>query len=253
MIQRYKCTIAYDGTTFYGWQEQPTLPSVSKTMREVITTVTGQKTRIVGASRTDSGVHARGQIALVEVETVIPTDKLHQLINSRLPKSICLQIIETAPPSFHPFHGVHYKTYIYYFSLKRPDPFTISYSYYYHYRLSMERLAQVLACMVGTHDFRAFSTGEPIGTNPVCTVYSATLATISEEEHSYAITIRGNRFLRHMVRRLVGAALAIATLPGRFREEDFLTTLHHKNPNHTLPCAPAHGLVLHSITYHPFT
>lgn len=250
MIQRYKCTIAYDGTTYHGWQEQPNLPSVSQTLRETISSLTRQKTRIVGASRTDSGVHARGQIALLEMQTVIPTEKLQQLINSRLPKNICIKKIEVAPNTFHPFYGVHYKTYIYHFSLKRPDPFTIFYSYYYHYQLSVDRLNNVLNMMIGEHDFRAFSTGEPISANPVCTIYSAELAIINEEEQRYSITIKGNRFLRHMVRRLVGASLAIATTPMRFYEEDFLTTLHRKNPNHTLPCAPPHGLVLHSITYH---
>jgi tRNA pseudouridine38-40 synthase len=245
---RYKVLIAYDGTDFAGWQVQPDHPSIAQTMQDSFARVFDKKISLVGASRTDAGVHALGQVAKFETNLGVDPQILQWAWNNALPPSIVIRTLELVPPQFHPFYNILDKTYFYHFFLERPLPFIQRYGWYYWYKVDLQKLQEVLQLFIGTHNFRAFSTGEPIGGDPLCTVDAITLEQF-KRFGVFRISMHGQRFLRHMVRRLVGAALSAATEKNDVSLSDVLEVMMAQNPNHTLPSAPAHGLLLHTIRY----
>lgn len=251
-MTRYKLLIAYDGTDFAGWQEQPDHPSVTQTMQDTFTRVFGTTISLVGASRTDAGVHALGQVAKFEITSAVDEQRIKWAWNNALPNSIVIRSLEAVSPQFHPFHHILDKTYHYYFFLKRPLPFVQRYGFYYWYNIDVQKLDNTLQLFVGTHNFRAFSTGDPIGDDPICTIDTITLEYF-KRFGVYRISVRGKRFLHHMVRRLVGAALSAATQKNDISISDVQDILIAQNPNHTLLNAPAHGLVLRTIRYNDLT
>ncbi len=245
---RYKIIVAYDGTDFSGWQVQPGRSSIEKTLKDTFLHVFKKHISVTGASRTDAGVHALGQVARFETDLLLDQRTMRHAWNNMLPKSIVIRSLFNAPDLFHPFYNVVDKTYYYHFFLNRPFPFVQRYGWYYWYPIDLKKLNDTLQLFVGTHNFRAFSTVDPIGDNPMCTIYDINVE-FFQRFGFYRITVRGKRFLRHMVRALVGAALHAAALKNNVSITDVAQILDSKNPNHNLPTAPACGLVLCKIRY----
>ncbi|MCX5924911.1 MAG: tRNA pseudouridine(38-40) synthase TruA [Candidatus Dependentiae bacterium] len=247
-MNRYKIIIAYDGTGLYGWAQQPGLPSVTQIMQDTFYDIFKQKIALVGASRTDAGVHALGQVARFHTSIPIDVKAMHKAWSARLPGSLVIRSLEPALEHFHPFHGIHNKTYYYHFFLTRPLPFLDRYGLYCQGDFDKERFNEVLQLFVGTHDFTSFSTGLPIGDNPLCTIETINVHYF-RRLGMYQVSITGNRFLRHMVRRLIGAALLSAQKKDKISVADIKIVLEEKNSNHFLPNAPAKGLLLYKIRY----
>ncbi|MBI2775257.1 tRNA pseudouridine(38-40) synthase TruA [Candidatus Dependentiae bacterium] len=244
-MARYKFILAYDGTAYSGWQQQPDNSAVSNVLEKKFKEVFFRPISVIGASRTDAGVHALGQVVIFDSELSIEPHMLERAWNNKLPTDLLIRSIEYAPTSFHPQANVKQKEYWYHFFVDRPLPFAARYGFWMRHEIDLKKLNDALQIFVGTHDFRSFCSGEQPTT--VRTVDEISVSYI-KRFGVYRIRVRGPKFLRYMIRRMVGAALEVSSRPGlsiRYIEE----ILHAKNPEHRLPNAPAHGLMLAHIEY----
>jgi tRNA pseudouridine38-40 synthase len=243
----YKLVVAYDGSAYSGWQAQREKPSVTQAMNNVFKRVFKKEVKVLGASRTDAGVHALGQVVRIKTDVEISAEKLRWAWNNGLPEDIAIRSLELVDDSFNPFCNVEQKVYYYHFFLERPSPFIQRYGYYHVYPTDIHLLEKALQCFVGTHDFCSFRSSEDTRTDTVRTIDSITLEHF-KRYNVYRITVKGQKFLRHMIRRIVGASLAIASRPGASIQ--LLQAVMKKcDPGHTLPNAPAKGLLLYKIKY----
>lgn len=240
--------ISYDGTNYYGWQAQPGRVTVVGLLTHTFKKIFGLDIAILGASRTDAGVHAQGQIAIFKTDLKLSPDKMLYAWNNLLPDDIVITALEIAAPRFHPHYNVKQKTYRYLIYDKRPSPFIARYGWYYYKKIDSNRLKEALSHFLGTHDFRAFCTIENvIIENTVRTIDSIDVW-YDTERNAHCIEIKGEKFLRYMVRRMVGAAVKIAS-DDSLKPELIAQTLEKKDPSHELPNAPACGLTLMNIEY----
>jgi tRNA pseudouridine38-40 synthase len=243
----YKLIIAYDGSDYYGWQDQPEKPSVAAALNHAFTTVFKTEMKVLGASRTDAGVHAMGQVARIKTDLNISADKLKWAWNNALSPDITIRSLELVDESFNPFCDVSQKIYYYHFFVERPMPFIQRYGCYYPYKIDFDLLRAALQFFVGTHDFCSFKSSEDTRADTVRTIDSIDLTYIAKYK-VYRITVKGQKFLRHMIRRIVGASLSVASK--QHNSLEFLQRVMAAcDPRHTLPNAPAKGLLLHKIIY----
>lgn len=246
---KYAAIIAYEGTAYCGWQAQPNVPSIESTLKKVFQKTVGAPFCLVAASRTDAGVHASGQVIMFKHTVIMKPERLKKILNDALPQDIMIQELIHAHANFHPWYNVDKKEYIYSFSLIRPLPEKSKFVWYCRSLIDIERLKQALALFVGTHNFAAFATiNKDPESNTIKTIYSIDCSYVPE--HTYwQVKISGPSFLRHMIRRIVGAAIFIAQ--HKALSLDLITqTLIQKKRIIEFPTAPAQGLLLHSITYH---
>jgi len=246
-MNTYKLTIAYDGTNYYGWQAQSHKPSIAQALNHAFKTVFKSEIRVLGASRTDAGVHAMGQVARIRTDLAITPDKLKWAWNNALPSDITTRSLQLVNDSFNPFCDVSQKIYYYHFFIERPLPLIQRYGYYYPYKLDFDLLRQALQFFVGTHDFCSFKSSEDLRENTIRTIDAIDLEYIPRYK-MYRITVKGQKFLRHMIRRIVGASLSIASKQGHSLQS-LQDVMNACDPKHTLPNAPAKGLMLHKIIY----
>ncbi len=244
---RYKCVIAYDGTDYSGWQLQPSEPSITGTLQQTFREIFSKEVRIIGASRTDAGVHAIGQRALCDTAIDLAPEKLQEIWNDRLPTSIVIRSMAYADDAYHPIYGVKQKTYWYHFFTKRPLPFAARYGWYIKQEVDMALLQKALALFVGTHDFRSFCTGNDIPGSTVRHIEHIDVA-YDERFDAWRIVFVGPGFLRHMIRRIVGACMDVAA-KRTLSVEALKEKLHACDPRQTLYNAPGHGLCLYKIVY----
>lgn len=243
---KFVILISYDGLNYSGWQMQKKEVTISSILQESFETIFDKDLRLVGASRTDAGVHALGQIALVDTSLEIDKNSLLDCWNKRLPKDINIRAIQLAPENFHPLKNVEKKVYYYHFFLQRPLPFISRYGLLCKHPVDLEKLNEALKIFVGTHDFRSFCTGYE-QENTVRTIDEIKVVYLKNFK-IYRIIIVGKSFLRHMIRRIVGAALDIAMREDK-NVEDIIWALQQKNPHQQLPNAKPHGLLLRRIFY----
>ncbi len=244
----YRLIIAYDGTAYNGWQKQPKLPSIEGVLEAVLHRVFRIPVEILGASRTDAGVHALGQVVRVKIDLQISSERFMAAINNSLPSDILIRHVDLMTDTYSPHADVAKKIYYYHIFMQRPMPYAAPYGWYYPRAIDIEHFKTALAVFVGTHNFRSFCCVEDTRENMVRTIDSITV-TYLKRFNTYRVTVIGERFLRHMIRRIIGAAITVATEKSRYTHENLKTVLHNKNPHHTLLNAPAQGLVLSQIIY----
>ncbi len=208
--------------------------------------VFGHDITVLGASRTDSGVHALEQVATFSTPFVLEPEKMMRVWNARLPSDIHIRSLMPVADEFYPLGNVASKTYYYHFSHKRQLPFFSRYVVHYNLPVDVEVMQQALSLFIGTHDFRSFCTGDEADST-IRTVDALDLVYL-KRYGCYRITARGAGFLRYMIRRMVGAALCVSSFKGRSVDE-IVRALAEKNPQQQLPTAPAHGLCLRKIVY----
>jgi tRNA pseudouridine38-40 synthase len=245
-MYHYKLCVAYDGTDFFGWQEQPSLPTIAHTLKKSFARIFGAEGTIIAASRTDAGVHAHGQIALFSTNFFFDPEKMRSAWNNGLLLSIDIRELEIALPNFHPWYNIAYKIYQYHFFLERPSPLFARYGWHYAHFVNLEKLQTTLACFVGTHDFRSFIT-DPGDKETILTIDAITL-TYNATMNAYCIEVRGKKFFQHMVRRIVGAALH-ASSREHISLEYVIQIRNACNPHHRLVNAPAQGLLLYKVVF----
>lgn len=244
---KYKLLIAYDGTHFSGWQVQKHAPSVAQTMQDRFKALFNKEITLIGASRTDAGVHAMGQVAAFSVDLPVDVVQMMNAWNDALPETIVIRSLEKVDDRFHPIYGVAQKVYKYRFFLGRPLPFDQAYGWFFRYCLDVNLLHEALQLFVGTHDFRSFCTGVEMGENTVRTIESIEVHQ-EDSSGSWLIIVKGPGFLRHMIRRIVGASFDVASKK-RVTIAKLKSILEEKNPEQALTNAPAKGLCLYSIVY----
>ncbi len=242
-MKRVKLVVAYDGTNYCGWQMQPNGVTIEEVLNQELSRLLKEPIQVIGASRTDSGVHAWGNIAIFDTSARMPADKISIALNQRLPEDIVIQESEEVAPDWHPRKCNSRKTYEYRILNRRVAfPAERLNSYFYYYNLDVEKMKQAAAWLVGEHDFKSFCSIRTQIEDTVRRIYSLDI-----EKHGDRIDIRicGNGFLYNMVRIIVGSLVKVGC---GFWEPDMIkTVLEARDRSKAGPKAPAHGLTLVSI------
>jgi len=267
--QNWKLTLSYDGTDFSGWQVQPGKRTVQGELQGALGRLVGEAPLPQGSGRTDAGVHALAQVASFELQARIPAANLVLALNRTLPGSIRVLDARTVEERFHARHSAVAKTYEYRVLPVEPaaeqmcSPFIARYVYAYSWKLDIELLRKAAGALVGEHDFRSFAASEPDlaarrdGADSASqTEARTTFRTIFSSEWREQATdefrlliyrVRGNGFLHHMVRNLVGTMLDVGR--GYIKLEEIPQILAARDRAAAGPTAPARGLFLHSVEY----
>ena len=242
-MKRIMLTVAYDGTHYCGWQIQPNGVTVEEVLNRELSKLLGETVRVQGASRTDSGVHAMGNLCIFDTETRIPAEKICYAVNQGLPPDIAVRKSEEVPVHFHPRKCDSVKTYEYtIYNEKLPNPVFRLYSYFFYTPLDVEAMRQGAAALVGEHDFKSFcSAGSQVET----TVRTILDLDVKREGSLIKIRVSGTGFLYNMVRIIAGTLIRVGTgywTPGTVAE-----ILEKKDRTFAGPKAPAEGLCLMEI------
>ncbi len=244
-MKRIKLTVAYDGTRYCGWQIQPKDITVEGILNQTLSKLLQEDITVIGASRTDAGVHAMGNVAVFDTDSTIPANKMAYAVNQWLPEDIKIQHSEEVAADFHPRKTMCIKTYQYRISnCDFLNPLTRNYAYFVYKPLNMEKMKVAAEMLIGTHDFKSFCSTNTTVEDTVRTIYQISL---SKSEDEIQITIQGNGFLYNMVRIIAGTLVQIGL--GQSKYEDIETILLAKDRTLAGPTAPAHGLMLKSIEY----
>jgi tRNA pseudouridine38-40 synthase len=276
-LQTWKLTLAYDGTDFQGWQIQPGLPTIQGELQAALGRVTGETPLPQGSGRTDAGVHALAQVASFTLRAPIPPDNLLRALNRTLPPSIRVSESRTARSTFHARHSTIAKTYEYRILRVAASshficpPFIARYVYACSWPLSLDALQAAARIFIGEHDFLSFAATDPdLGSRSsdqptslvpanlvqdqkdqketVRKIFSSTWEQRSTEAGELLLyRIRGNAFLHHMVRNLVGTMIDVGR--GSLALEKIPRILAARSRSEAGPTAPARGLFLHSVDY----
>ena len=273
-------TIAYDGTDYVGWQMQPNGIAVEQVINKALSELLKEDIIIAGASRTDSGVHADGNVAVFDTETRIPADKICFALNQRLPKDIVCTSSCEVKPDFHPRHADCTKTYEYtIYNAVHPDPIKRRYSYFVYVPLDIDAMRQAAEYLKGEHDFASFCSAHAQVKTTVRNIYSLDIIQGDEinqgdgsliekgnnedkkeaieidgpqriyVSHDIKIRISGNGFLYNMVRIIVGTLVKVGY---HFYPPEYVKTiLDACDRTKAGPKAPAEGLKLVGIEYNP--
>ena len=251
MSRNIKLTITYDGHDFAGWQIQPAQATIQGTLVSVIEHITGEKTLPQGSGRTDAGVHALAPVATVKIESPIPIGNLRKALNDVLPAAIRILAVEEMAEDFHARRSAKAKTYRY--RIYRSEicpPFLARYVYHHPYPLDEDAMRGVAETVAGEHDLTSFAAVDPesrkegVEINNVRTIYSSSWQRWDEE---LIYTVRGNGFLHHMVRNLVGTFLM--TGKGNLTAADLQSILQRRDRSAAAATAPASGLYLVNVEY----
>lgn len=262
MIHRILLVIAYDGTNYNGFalQKDESLVTVEGTLNQALRQLTGEDIRVIGASRTDSGVHAYCNYVVFDTQSRIPPDKFADALNTKLPKDIRVRKSRATEPDFHPRNAQTVKTYEYrIYNARVPDPIRRNYCCYTHFHLNCERMREAAKYLVGEHDFKSFCNPATAAATTVREVVSIEIEekscglpsimltknhTIAQQDEAREITIRiqGKGFLYNMVRIIAGTLIDV----GRGNREPYQVKemLDARDRQRAGPTAPACGLFL---------
>ena len=248
MPQRYKATIAYDGTPYVGFQVQPNGPSIQAALEKALKLMTkGQEIPVYGSGRTDSGVHALGQVVHFDYPSEIETEGLLRALNSILDDAICVKAVEPVEKHFHARYHAQRKAYLYKVSLAPfVSPFDRHYVLHHPYRTDVSRIQAALPALIGEHNFKSFCSTKTDKTVFDREIYRAECQA-SEDGQSLTFYFEGNGFLYNMVRIIVGTCLQIGD--GLRPVENLSDLLRIQDRNAAGPTAKAHGLYLHHVDY----
>ncbi|CCY61024.1 tRNA pseudouridine(38-40) synthase TruA [Coprococcus eutactus] len=244
-MKRVKLVVAYDGTNYHGWQVQDNGITIEEVLNRTISELVQEDIKVIGASRTDAGVHACGNVAVFDTESRIPGDKFSFALNQRLPEDIRIQESCEVDADFHPRYADTVKTYEYNILNRRFElPSKRLYAAFCYYPMDIERMNQAAAYLVGEHDFKSFcSAGAQVQTT-VRTIYAVN---VTKEDDMVHIRITGNGFLYNMVRIIAGTLMQVGT--GLMEPEQVKEILEARDRSKAGPTAVAKGLTLVEIRY----
>lgn len=244
-MKRVKLVVAYDGTNYHGWQVQDNGITIEEVLNRTISELVQEDIKVIGASRTDAGVHACGNVAVFDTESRIPGDKFSFALNQRLPDDIRIQESCEVDADFHPRYADTVKTYEYNILNRRFElPLKRLYAAFCYYPMDIERMNQAAAYLVGEHDFKSFcSAGAQVQTT-VRTIYAVN---VTKEDDMVHIRITGNGFLYNMVRIIAGTLMQVGT--GLMEPEQVKEILEARDRSKAGPTAVAKGLTLVEIRY----
>ena len=247
-MTRYKAVISYDGYAFAGFQRQPHARSVQEEIEKTLTRLNqGNSVTIHGAGRTDSGVHALGQVLHFDLPQARDEEKLRFALDTQTPEDIDFISVEQVSEDFHSRYNKHSKTYEFLVDFGRPkNPMMRHYATHYPYPLEMKRMQEAVKKLEGTHDFTGFTASGTSVEDKVRTITEARLE-VDEKRNFLIFTFSGNGFLYKQIRNMVGTLLKIGN--GRMPVEQIDLILEKKDRNLAGPIAAPSGLYLKEIRY----
>jgi len=244
-VRNIKLTISYDGSEYHGWQIQPGLKTIQGVLTEAIQNLVGGKVRVFGTSRTDAGVSALGQVALVQIDSPIPTENLTKAVTQRLPADIAVTEAVEVAPDFDLIGAVKSKLYRYtiYAGPVRPV-LRIRHCWHLPVKLDTAAMSEAGKILVGKKDFKSFASADDRREDFVRTIFRCD---VTAEDKWVYVDVEGDGFLYNMVRNIVGTLVEVGT--GRWNAEKMNETLEAKDRTTAGPIAPAAGLCLMWIKY----
>lgn len=247
---RYFMALAYRGTAYHGWQIQANAYAVQQVVQEALSLLRGEPVVIVGSGRTDTGVHARQQIAHFDWPEPLVTDTFRYRLNALLPPDISINQLYEVPPDAHARHSARRRSYAYHLHTFK-DPFAQDYSYHFGPALRLDLIAEATRQLVayGERDYRCFSKSRTQNTHFRCCISQAEWAVTEKLPMGQRMVFRisANRFLRGMVRAIVGTLLDVGT--EKTTLEDFQRIIASQDRQQAGRAVPAHGLYLTEVTY----
>lgn len=244
-MKRVKLIVAYDGTNYSGWQFQKNAVTIEQKLNEALSSLLGEEIAVIGASRTDAGVHSLGNVCIFDTNTQIPAEKICYALNARLPEDIVVQDSCEVAADFHPRAGKSSKTYEYrILNREFRDPTRRRDTYFYHHNLDVEAMQKAAGFLEGEHDFKSFCSVHTQVETTVRTIYRCTA---EKDGDIIRIRVVGNGFLYNMVRIIAGTLIEVGA--GKRKPEDILLMLEKKDRCCAGPTAPACGLTMIGISY----
>lgn len=255
MTRRILLRVAYDGTNYHGWQLQPNAATIEGELNRALCALTGEEIVVTGASRTDAGVHALGNVAVFDTTSRIPAEKFSYALNQRLPEDIVIQSSKQVADDFHPRHCDCRKTYEYdILNRTFPLPAYRNTAYFLYGTLNIEAMRRACQAFLGEHDFASFCAAGAQVQTTVRTIYSLevecrplTEANAGSADQLLTIRVKGNGFLYNMVRIIAGTLVEVGR--GHIKPEEVAGIIAVKDRAKAGPTAPARGLRLVEIEY----
>lgn len=242
---RYALKVAYDGTHFVGWQVQPNGVSVQQTLADAAAAAFGEEVSFTASGRTDSGVHAAGQVCHADISARIPAERLADALNAHLPPSVSVLASAAAPSGFDANRSAKKKTYVYSMYLSpRRNPLKDRYSLHIKGEIDVSAMQRAGDMFVGEHDFKAYCASRSQVKTTVRTVY---FVRVSRDGEDVCVRVCGSGFLYNMVRTMAGTMLWYAC--GKTDENDIAASLESGSRSLAGKTLPARGLMLESVDY----
>ena len=243
-MQRYFVYFKYDGTAYHGWQVQPNAVSVQEKLQDALSTLLREEIQVVGAGRTDTGVHARMMVAHFDTDKDIDGPQLVYKLNRLLPRDISADKVIPVSQDMHARFSARSRTYHYYVH-QHKDPFLRHYSCELFYDLDFEKMNEAAAMLLEYDDFAAFCKSNTDVKTTLCDVTEARW--VKDGEYSWHFVITANRFLRNMVRAIVGTLLEVGR--GKLSIQGFRDVIEQQDRCKAGTSAPGHALFLVNVTY----
>ncbi len=245
-MRQIKLVIEYDGTNYHGWQIQPQVRTIQEEISKKISQMTGEEITLLGAGRTDAGVHAWGQVACFKTNSQIPLEGFHRGLNSLLPPDIVVKSVEEVAENFHPQFSARRKIYQYVILNQRiPSAVYRHFSWHVPFPLNLSAMQKAAACLIGRRDFSSFQAADDEPTQPVREIFRAQWSVRAEIFLDFFIEADG--FLKHMVRNIVGTLVDVGR--GKISVKDFQNIIEAKDRRLAGMTAPPQGLFLVAIKY----
>lgn len=242
-MPRYFMEFSYDGTNYHGLQKQPNSLTIQELIESNMNKYLGLNSNLTLAGRTDTGVHARQMFAHFEINTEFEQENFCKSLNMMLPKDICIESLYLVSDNSHARFDATSRTYEYFINLKK-NPFNYNFAYYLKDELDLKKMNKCCSRLINHLDFKCFSKSNTDVKTYNCDISFAKWESIEE---GYMFTIKANRFLRNMVRSIVGSMIEIGRL--KISETDFQKILDSRNRSEAGFSVPASGLILTNITY----
>ena len=244
-MRNIKLTIEYDGTNYHGWQIQPNGITIQEVIQNALTALTKTQTQIIGAGRTDTGVHAAGQVANLFTDSKMSSESIQKALNSLLPDDVVITEVQDVSPDFHARFSALSRTYRYtILNREFPSAFLGNTAYFLPRPIHVERIDDICRALIGKKDFSSFQRSGSERINPICEVFGASCRRDADLVY---FQIEADAFLRGMVRAIIGTALKLQETPDQINQ--FQKILDAKDRSVAGPSAPAHGLLLIAVKY----
>lgn len=239
-MKRVMLTVAYDGTNYHGWQLQPNVRTIESVLNDALSALFHEDIRVIGASRTDTGVHAMGNVAVFDTNARMPADKVSYALNQRLPEDIRIQSSKEVSLDFHPRHQNSRKTYEYrILNREFPLPTQRLYAHFTYVPLDAALMQQAADYLIGEHDFKSFCSVNTAAETTVRTIYDLN---VNQQGDMITIRVTGNGFLYNMVRIIAGTLIEVGR--GSLEPDRMPEILEALDRTRAGPTAPACGLTL---------
>ena len=240
MTKRVMLVVAYDGTNYQGWQVQPSGNTIEDELNRHLSALFMENIKVIGASRTDSGVHALGNLAVFDTSARMPAEKIAYALNQRLPEDIRIQQSVEVATDFHPRHIDTRKTYEYRITCGEfPIPTKRLYSFFTYHQLDMNSMKQAATYLIGEHDFKSFCSTAAVVETTVRTIYDIS---VTKQQEDIVIQVTGNGFLYNMVRIIAGTLMEVGK--GKIQPAQMKDILEAKDRTAAGSTAVARGLTL---------